>query len=122
MDRGKPLLHICPDMMLPDIYHFEYRVSKNYQSHINYNCLLIYLVSSPLTSIDGWGIRLPLTLKKWHRQADFTRLILSSDVGSEIHGLPCVRLAASAVNDVMAVAAIALGEGEVVVLATFTIF
>ena len=24
-------------MMLPDIYHFEYRVSKNDQSHINYN-------------------------------------------------------------------------------------
>ena len=38
-------MHICPDMMLPDIYHFEYRVSKNYQSHINYNCLLFYLVN-----------------------------------------------------------------------------
>ena len=45
-------MHICPDMMLPDIYHFEYRVSKNYQSHINYNCLLFYLVSLP--SIYRW--------------------------------------------------------------------
>ena len=33
-----------------------------------------------------------------------------------------VSLAASAVNDVMAVSAIALGEGEVVALATFTFF
>jgi hypothetical protein len=31
-------------------------------------CYFIWSVSQ--ASIDGWGIRLPLTLKKWHRQAD----------------------------------------------------
>ena len=49
-------------------------------------CYFIWSVSQ--ASIDGWGIRLPQTLKKWHRQADRTDLIKATGVSSEIYAPP----------------------------------
>ena len=45
-------------------------------------CYFIWSVSQ--ASRDGWGIRLPLTLKKWHRQADWTERIKATGINSEI--------------------------------------
>ena len=43
-------------------------------------CNFIWSVSQ--ASNEGRGIRLPLALKKWHRQADWTDWIKSSDVAA----------------------------------------
>ena len=46
-------------------------------------CYFIWSVSQDTTV--GWGIRLRMTLKKWHRQADLTDLIKSLVAEPEIH-------------------------------------
>lgn len=53
--------------------------SNSFQSHYNpIACNFIWSVSR--TSNDGRGIRLPMTLKKWHRQADKTDWIKFQEV------------------------------------------
>ena len=62
----------------------EYRNSKSLQRHSIPHCLLFIWSVSQNTTV-GWGIRLRMTLKKWHRQADLTDLIKSLVAEPEIH-------------------------------------